>query len=289
MQFDSIVKIFNDTRLIFATTLVLAVVLAYQISLVVWMLIPQPETTSVTSVQRSSVSQSTPKKLSTRQKIQQISQSHLFGQAIKESVAVTTVQEAPDSSLNYKLRGIYYSDDESLASVILQKNANKTNFYRLGDEIDNQIFINQIQQDHILISRRGRLEKLSLEKPLANIKNQSKFSKAKTRANPDQSKVLQSYKRRYANNPLALAKRFQAIPVQQNGKNIGYKLKALRGETILRKMNLQKDDVFVAINDIGLDKPFQALDALKSLTTAENISLTVIRNGNRQTMDFSLK
>ena len=289
MQFDSIVKIFNDTRLIFATTLVLAVVLAYQISLVVWMLIPQPETTSVTSVQRSSVSQSTPKKLSTRQKIQQISQSHLFGQAIKESVAVTTVQEAPDSSLNYKLRGIYYSGDESLASVILQKNANKTNFYRLGDEIDNQIFINQIQQDHILISRRGRLEKLSLEKPLANIKNQSKFSKAKTRANPDQSKVLQSYKRRYANNPLALAKRFQAIPVQQNGKNIGYKLKALRGETILRKMNLQKDDVFVAINDIGLDKPFQALDALKSLTTAENISLTVIRNGNRQTMDFSLK
>ncbi len=289
MQFDSIVKIFNDTRLIFATTLVLVIVLAYQISLLVWLLVPQPEVASVTSVQRSNVSQSMQKKLSTRQKIQKISQSHLFGQTIKESVAATAVQEAPDSSLSYKLRGIYYSSDEALASVILQKNANKTNFYRLGDEIDNQIFIKQIQQDHILISRRGRLEKLSIEKPLANLKNKSRSRLTRTQANPNHAKVLQSYKRRYANNPLALAKRFQAIPVQQNGRNIGYKLKALRGETILRKMNLQKEDVFVAINGIGLDKPFQALDALKSLTTAENISLTVIRNGNRKTLDFSLK
>ena len=87
---------------------------------------------------------------------------------------------------------------------------------------------------------------------------------------------------------MALAKRFQAIPVQENGKNIGYKLRALRGEQLLRKLNLQQDDVFVEINGIGLDKPFQALDALKSLTTAKSVALTVMRNGNRETIDFSL-
>jgi len=103
------------------------------------------------------------------------------------------------------------------------------------------------------------------------------------------SRVLQSYKRRYADHPLALAKRFQAIPVSENGRNIGYKLKALRGERLLKKLNLQRDDVFVAVNGIGLDKPFQALDALKSLTTAENVTLTIIRNGNRETLEFNLK
>ena len=54
-------------------------------------------------------------------------------------------------------------------------------------------------------------------------------------------------------------------------------------------MDLRQDDVYVAINGIGLDKPFQALDALKSLATAENVSMTVLRNGNRQVLDFSLK
>lgn len=290
MQSDSIVRILNDRRLIFLTTLVLVILLAYQLALFIWQVIPQPELNQSAPVANAgSVKKGAPHQLSTVQKIQQISKANLFGQAAKESVAVASVQEAPDSTLNYKLRGVYYSDEQTLAAAIIEKNPNTTNFYRLGDEIDSQIYVKQIQPDHILISRRGRLEKLSIEKPVAEMNAVAKNTMSRSLADSNQVKVLQSYKRRYSDNPLALAKRFQAIPVQQNGKNIGYKLKALRGETLLNKMNLQKDDVFVAINDIGLDKPFQALDALKSLTTAESISLTVIRNGNRENLDFSLK
>ena len=89
-------------------------------------------------------------------------------------------------------------------------------------------------------------------------------------------------------NPMALAKRFQAIPVTENGQNIGFRLRALRGESLLKKLNFQDSDVFIKINGIGLDKPFQALDALKSLTTASSISVTVLRNGNEETINFSM-
>jgi general secretion pathway protein C len=87
---------------------------------------------------------------------------------------------------------------------------------------------------------------------------------------------------------MALARRFKAIPVDENGKTVGYKLKPLRGEKLLSKLDIQRDDVFVEINGIGLDKPFQALDALKSLTTATSLSVTVLRNGNRETLNFSM-
>ena len=109
--------------------------------------------------------------------------------------------------------------------------------------------------------------------------------------NPDAiagSALLRSYKKRYLSNPLALAKRFQAIPVQENGQNIGFKLKALRGESLLKRLNFKDSDVFIRINGIGLDKPFQALDALKSLTTASRISVTILRNGNEETLNFDL-
>lgn len=286
---DSWMKLLFDPRLIFAVTLVLVILLAYQLSILVWQVIPQPALAFNNSSTDRNIVAKVEKRLTTREKVNEISAQHLFGRADKEKPVQVKVQDAPKSSLNYKIRGIYYSTDNALASVILQKNANTTNYYHLGDEIDQSIYISQIEPDYVLISRRGKLEKLILEKPEAKL---SAKTAARLNANlpvSSSAKVLKSYRRRYENNPMALAKRFQALPVQENGKNIGYKLKALRGESLLRKLNLQPDDVFVEINGIGLDKPFQALDALKSLTTADSVSLTVLRNGNKETMDFNLK
>lgn len=290
MSPDSWIKILANQRLIFAVTLLLTAMLAYQLSLIFWQVIPQPDLSRY-AIENGTSSQAvkTTPSLSVQQKVQQIAQANLFGKVYQKQATPVKVKDAPKSSLNYKVQGIYYSEDQALAAVILQKNARDTQYYRLGDEVDRNIFVDQIQPDHILISRNGKLEKLVLEKPKANLS-----AKTSERVNPNlpvssSAKVLKSYRRRYADNPMALAKRFQAIPVEENGRNIGYKLKALRGEKLLQKLDLQKDDVFVEINGIGLDKPFQALDALKSLTTAKNVSLTVLRNGNRETLDFNLQ
>lgn len=270
--------------------MLLAMLLAYQVSILAWQIIPQPELRSGERPQQlaihSSQSQTT---LTSQQKTAQIAEAYLFGRPESSAPQPAKVEDAPKSSLNYKLRGIYYSRDQSLASVILQKNALASKFYRLGDEVDTNIIIHQIQPNHIIISRQGRLEKLVLEKPTADMTGGNRKQAISNLPVSTSAKVLKSYRRRYKDNPLALAKRFQAIPVQENGKNIGYKLKALRGERLLQQLNMQKDDVFVAINGIGLDKPFQALDALKSLTTAESVSVTVMRNGNRETLDFNLQ
>ena len=290
MYSDTIIKYLNDRRLIFSVTLLLTALLAYQLSILIWQMIPQPnmpETSFGTSIiSKAKTDQTT---LSANQKVDDIARKNLFGIAQKGQVAVEQVKDAPKSSLKYKLRGIYYSEDQSLASVILEKDARTIKFYRLGDEIDSRIYIEQIHPNHILISRVGKLEKLVLEKPKANLSAKLDSRAASSLPVSDTTKVLQSYKRRYSNNPLALAKRFQAIPVSENGRNIGYKLKALRGERLLQKLDIQDDDVFLEINGIGLDKPFQALDALKSLTTANNVSVTVLRNGNRETLNYNLQ
>lgn len=289
LYFDSIFKLFNDQRVVFLITLILAVLLAYQLAILVWQIVPQPDlrnAISTNTVVRDA--QSSPAELSAQQKVTEITAKHLFGQVERNTVAPVQVQDAPKSSLNYKLRGIYYSSEESIAAVILQKNNLDGQFYRLGDEVDTNIYIQQILPDHIIISRQGRLEKLILEKPTADLSGNSQVQAQTSLPAASSTRILKSYRRRYKDNPMALARRFQAIPVQENGNNIGYKLKALRGETLLKNIALEEDDVFVAINGIGLDKPFQALDALKSLTTANSVSVTVMRNGNRETLDFNL-
>ncbi len=286
---EGVNKYLSDTRIIFSSTLLLMVIAGYQLSLVVWKIVPQPNVGNSLILSQKSSAQVVQTGASSSQKVREITSKNLYGQVQKQVSTAVVVDDAPKSSLSYKLRGVYYSADESLASIILQKNSNTTRFYRLGDEIDNKIFIHQIQPNHVIISRLGKLEKLVLEKPKLDMnKVASRDRSLNSLPTTASSQVLQSYRRRYSNNPMALARRFQAIPVQENGKNIGYKLKALRGEQLMKKLNLQDDDVFVAVNGIGLDKPFQALDALKSLTTAKNVSITVLRNGNRETLDFNL-
>ncbi len=290
MYSDTIIKYLSDRRLVYLITLLLTVFIAYQLSLLIWQIIPQPEMSSTFSVQTlKSVSQQPASTLSTQQKTTEIANSYLFGQVARKKVEPVKVQDAPKSSLNYKVRGIYYSQDPTLATAIVQKGAKDSKVYRIGDDLDPNILIEQIHAYHILISRQGRLEKLILEKPRANLNAPIRQPAARNQSASSTTKVLSSYRRRYKDNPMALAKRFQAIPVEENGRNIGYKLKALRGERLLKNLNLQDDDVFVAVNGIGLDKPFQALDALKSLTTADNVALTVLRNGNRETLNFSLQ
>ena len=197
------------------------------------------------------------------------------------------VEEAPETRLNYKLRGIYFSEDASISSAIVEVKTNDSKHYYIGDELAENIMVSAIGRDHILIDRYGKIERLNLEKPVVSKTANAAFSGGLA-SNADSTRLLQSYKRRYVSNPLALAKRFQAIPVQENGRNIGFRLKALRGESLLNKLNFDQNDVFTKINGISLDKPFQALDALKSLTTAESVSVTILRNGSEQTMNFDL-
>ncbi len=282
-----IFRILGDRWLRTLALLLILGALAHQISLVVWQFVPSPEQTMNTSSEPLLPSGSkSDARADFHQQAKAISRAFLFGKAVVEKKVEVAV-EAPQTQLNYKLRGVYFSPDESLSSAIVETRPNDSRHYLLGDELADKITLAQIEADHILLDRYGKLERLDLEKPKAP-RGSSTSSLGATGTNPNQTALLRSYKRRYTSNPMALATRFQAIPVQQDGQNIGFKLKALRGESLLKKLEFQPDDVFTAVNGVSLKNPFEALDAIKSLTTASSISVTFMRNGTEQTADFKI-
>jgi len=287
---DYLFKMLADRRTRLFVTLVLLALIAYQLSISIWQFYAAPN--SAASDYRSQVtvaSISANPEQSFLEQAQIISRAYLFGKPTVASVSEVQVSEAPETRLNYKLRGIYYSTVGRLASAIVEIKANDSQYYRLDDELADNITVAAIERDHILISRYGKLERLNLEKPLISRKRQATDNRnAGNAPSANSTALLRSYKKRYASNPMALATRFQAIPVSKNGQNIGFRLKALRGESLLKKLNFQDSDVFTQVNGIGLDKPFQALDALRSLTTASDVSVTVLRNGVEETMNFGL-
>lgn len=279
-------KVLGDKRLRLAVTLLLLAALAHQVSLVIWQLVPMPP--QAVSVQSNQIVRSTGGRddsANLQQQAAAIGRAYLFGKA-EEKVIEVQVEEVVETKLNYKLRGIYFSPDENLSSAIVEVKPNDTQHYLLGDELADNITLARIEPDHVLINRYGKLERLNLQKREAPAGQA--LSTAVGGASAQQTALLRSYKQRYNSNPMALATRFQAIPVQQDGKNIGFKLKALRGESLLKKLDFEPDDVFTAVNGVSLKNPFEALDALKSLTTANSVSVTFMRNGAEQTLDFQI-
>ena len=281
---DLIFRILGDRWLKLAVLLLVLAALAHQVSLVVWQLVPSPQVAMDQQTMpqvRGTGAADTGSNF--QQQANAISRAFLFGKVeVVQKAAV--VEETPETRLNYKLRGVYFSPDERLSSAIVETRPNDSKSYMPGQEFADKIFLAGIGQDYILISRYGKLERLNLEKP-DPLLNQSSDS---SDGSGNESALLRSYKNRYTSNPMALATRFQAIPVQQDGENVGFKLKALRGESLLDKLNFEPDDVFTAVNGVSLKNPFEALDALKSLTTASSISVTFIRNGSEQTQDFEI-
>lgn len=277
-----------DARIKLTVMLMVLLLLAYQLSITFWWFFPEPDLFNQNNIinqfQGRSVEQDQQSYLA---KAEAIGRTYLFGKNEADAAPVQVAEEAPETKLNYKLRGIYFSEESTLSSAIVEIQPNKSQYFRIGDELADKITVSTISIDHIIIDRYGKLERLNLQKPTVSSAREGLFGGIQMNSVAS-TRLLQSYKKRYVSNPLALAKRFQAIPVQENGRNVGFRLKALRGESLLKKLNFDANDVFTKINGISLDKPFQALDALKSLTTANSVSVTILRNGNEQTMDFAL-
>jgi type II secretion system protein C len=283
---DLLFKILGDKWLRLVVLLLVLVALAHQVSLVIWQFIPTPEQAATQQRTQAVRSNTTARAAPNfQQQANAIGKAFLFGKAEVEAVVVE-VEEAPETQLGYKLRGIYFSPDERLSSAIVEVKPGKSQHYLINDEFADKISLAEIGQDHILINRYGKIERLNLQQRVPPTGQD--LTNAAAGGSARQAALLRSYKKRYTSNPMALATRFQAIPVQQDGKNIGFKLRPLRGESLLKKLNFEADDVFTAVNGVALKNPFEALDALKSLTTAENISVTFIRNGAEQTHDFKL-
>ena len=278
----------SDRWLRLGVLLLILAGLAYQISLVFWHHFPAPGSNAmVLTAPAASNAAANRSPENFLQQANAISQAYLFGKPEVKAAVVQQVEEAPETKLNYKLRGIYFSSVARLSSAIVEVQPNKSQHYLIGDELADNIMLAQIEQDHILIERYGKLERLNLQKPKpAGSRQQAQSVRGVGSSNA--SAVLRAYKRRYSNNPMALATRFQAIPVQQNGKNIGFKLKPLRGESLLRKLEFKPNDVFTAVNGVSLSNPLEALDAMRALTTASDVTVTFLRNGTEQTADFRL-
>lgn len=275
-----------NQRLPVIISLLLVIACAHALSRITWMLVPEDE-----SAVRQRATATTPviKQVDQRQAIRQVANAHLFGEM--QSSGLPQQIKAPETKLNLVLRGVIAATPMTLSHAIIARGKNgKEEVFSVGEKMPGGITIEEIYPDHVILNRGGRLETLQL------IKDEDVGTITSTDEGQDflpsgsTGEDLASVRQEIMQNPTSFGDYALPVVVKENGKQIGYRLQPQqKGTELMQEAGLEADDVITEINGIKLDNPQNGIDALRQLSTANSVSITVMRNGSEVPLNIQLQ
>ena len=281
-------------RLPVVINFVLIIACAQLMSEIIWMLLDdsRTETMAVNAPLNSATNKDISNaKQSQQQAFRNLSSAHLFGTAETKTAAVST-DKLPETKLNLVLKGVLAAGTTALASAIIAQGKNgKEEIYGIGDKIPGGITLKEIHPEHIILERQGRLETLRLEKSkgadLTYTRNM-RPSSASTISTASSQK-LKDIRSDIIKNPAAFRKHALPVVVRENGKQIGYRLQAQQNSDLLTQAGLEPSDVITSINGVKLNDMKNSISALNALRSANNVNITVKRNGAEIPLNIQLQ
>lgn len=281
---------------------VLIIMIAYSLAQITWSLLtsnairnkdhpPLPQLSSATLASDDSTD------------VAVIADWHLFGK-LEDRPAPAKVRKAPETKLNLRLAGIFYTRSDHLQPLALIAAGDQAERnYKVGDYLADSVRIHQILTDRVILSRSGRLEALTLPKesrknnpasptrpalPRTSVSttasNISPSGVTEIKAGAVATQLRQSTK----NDLTSLQQLAFTRPYVQNGQFIGFQLQPGRNRRLLRQLGLRNGDVILEVNGIRLHNPSQGIQAIQELLSADRIDAKILRNGNEMPFTFLL-
>lgn len=221
-------------------------------------------------------------------------EARLFGKNhLTTQTAIQIAKTLPETKLNLKLHGIYYSSVPHNSFAIVSATDGKSDTYRVGESLPGGTVVHQISAKQVILLRNGRHETLHMvgEKDATANKLLSDAKNVQTipDANDTPGKLLGQYQRQLRTNPNQLTKLVRISPVKQDGRLIGYRLRPRKDATLLSQLDLQSGDILTSINGVKLDSPLKGLGVVPQLATANRVDLQVLRNGQLVSLSFAVE
>ena len=218
--------------------------------------------------------------------VQQITSASLFGKVARNAER-NIVRAKPSATIDgLVLQGVMATGDATAVAMIAGdggKGAAKV--YALNDALPGGGVLYDVLPDHVLVDvgpTRLRLNLRKLDKTTARpvAVAQSAADRFRRQASIAPPVSLAALQNDLKNNPGALARRFVARPFRKGGVQIGYSVREIGRQEIMKKLGLRSGDIITQVNGIDLHNDAQAFAAYQELTQAKNVVANVKR-GNK--------
>jgi len=269
-------------------TLLLVIAIAWQLSRIVWMLaagfsadepiiVPPPLTGNASIV--ASAASGLPN-------VSVIAASHLFGVAPVDDVPPPPTGAAldalPDAKVSLSLKGTVSASFADDSFAIIEDNKKEEKVYKIGDLVQAGTTLHEIHRDLVVLNQNGVLSKLKLPKDFPQ------STPSVRRASPASNRAARSSNRSIQNivsqNVSKLADVIRPTPYFVGGQQQGYRVYPGRDRKQFAALGLRPGDLIKDIDGASLTDPKQAMQIFQNLGSAEQVSVTVERNGQPQTL-----
>jgi len=225
---------------------------------------------------------------------------HLFGNAAEKPVKkVEEKQPIVKTKLNLKLTGVAAYEPQERAIAIINTGGSDEFAFQVGDTIIGQTKLKAVYADRVILDNRGREEVLELPENVTPIQvrqsvaqTQARASSAGAAANTGPVENLPTtpgaLRDTLARNPSLLGRVVSAEPYQENGKLRGYRISPRQNPEILESQGILAGDIITRVNNIELNSQKQGVRALRNAVKADNLEVTILRDGIEIPLSISL-
>ncbi len=263
----------------------------------VWQIIPEPQLSATPTVSRAPVVSSTSGKNGVN--ITKIQQLNLFGNAAAKPVEpVAEVTDAPETRLNLTLTGVVASSEQEAGTAIIENRGSQA-VYGLGEKIEGtNATLQKVYNDRVIIKNGVRNETLMLDGIDYEEANRRREMQTRNRPEPEEDEYEEDAVElsdealeatvALRERPASFTDFISISPKTEEGQLIGYQVSPGKEPELFKSAGLQAGDVITQINGLDLTDLQQSQEALSELRNAQNIELTIIRDGSLTTLYLDL-
>ena len=215
--------------------------------------------------------------------IASITNGHLFGTAADRTTSGTAA-DATQTSMQLVLTGIIAGKDPKVGFAIVGENATAAKVHAVGDNVPGGAKLHSVYSDRVLLDRNGRLEYLTLPHTSSAVLNSNPIQAAVPNLNPAFDRV----RRLISEDPSALSDIMRNQPVLMQGKLRGFRVYPGRNRQAFTRLGLRSGDLVIAINGTPLDDPARGDEIFRTIGSASEARVTVMRNGQQQYLSLNM-
>lgn len=268
-------------------SLLLVVVIGWQIGKIAWMLAPGPAAGDPVILPAAAPASAGGS--STATDVQAIAAAHMFGIADEAPPSEIAPVVAEDENLadtrltNLVLKGTIASDNAEFSVAVIADGKAEQRVYLIGDSIGSGASLHAVYADRVVLNEKGALTNLRLpsEFPTTQARPTRRATSTSRTASRNNTQSIQNV---VTQNLTKLTDVIRPTPYLVNGQQAGYRVYPGRDRKQFAALGLRPGDLIKDIDGQSLTDPTQAMQIFQALGTSEQVTVTVERNGEQQSL-----
>lgn len=266
-------------------SLLLVIAIAWQIAKIIWLLIPGPAVGDPVALPgsaaagRSSIAGTD---------VQAIASTHMFGVADQQSADAAPVIAEDDNLVdtrltNLSLKGTVASAIPEFSVAVIADGNQDEKVYAIGDAIGSNVKLHAVYADRVVLNENGALTNLKLPREFTASRS-TPARRTTTNVRQATSSDSSSIQQVLSQNLTRLSDVIRPTPYFVNGQQSGYRVYPGRNRQQFASLGLRPGDLIKDIDGQSLTDPTQAMQIFQALGTSDQVTVTVERNGQPETI-----